>query len=90
MWHATYTQLNQGDSWLLMLGSKTSILTPDPFFGHHFCIKYSNGTCEPILDMYVSRTFQKWQKALKSSFETTVVRAYNNYIKRYTMNVHHL
>jgi hypothetical protein len=28
-----------------------------PSFGHNLCFKHSNGTCEPILDIYVSRAF---------------------------------
>jgi len=42
---------------------KSNWLTPNHFFGHNLCFKYSNGTCEPILDIYVSRNFQ-WYKEL--------------------------
>jgi len=59
--HATCTQVNQGNSWLLMIGSQIDILTPGPSFDHNFCFKYSNGSCEPILDIYVSRSLQ-WYK----------------------------
>ncbi len=34
-----------------------------PFFCHNLCFKYSNGSCEPILDIYVSWAFQ-WNKEL--------------------------
>jgi hypothetical protein len=27
-------------------------------FGHNLCYKYLNGSCEPILDIYISRVFQ--------------------------------
>jgi hypothetical protein len=47
MWHATCTQVHHGDS--------------QPFFDHNLCFKYSNGMCEPISDIYVSRAFQ-WYK----------------------------
>jgi hypothetical protein len=49
MWHNTWTQVNQGDSWLLMVKNQIGTLTPGPFLGHNFCFKYSNGSCEPIL-----------------------------------------
>jgi hypothetical protein len=44
MWHATYTQVNQGDSQLLVVESQITIR-------HNLCFKYSNGSCEPILDI---------------------------------------
>ncbi len=63
MSHATYTQGNQGDSWLLMVRSQIANLTPGPFFGHNLCLKCPNGSWEPILDIYVPRYFQ-WCKKL--------------------------
>ncbi len=48
MWHATYTHLFQGDSILLMSKSQIDTLTLSLSFGHNF---YSNGSCEPILDI---------------------------------------
>jgi hypothetical protein len=57
MWHATYMQINQGDSWLLMVGSQINTLIPNLFFGHMLCFKYSNESHEPILNIYISRTF---------------------------------
>jgi hypothetical protein len=38
-------------------------LTFDPSFGHNLCLKYLNGSCEPILDIYIPRNFQ-WYKEL--------------------------
>jgi len=61
MWHATCTKINQGDFWLSVVGSQIANLIPDPSFSHSLCLKYSNGSCEPILDIYVLRTFQ-WFK----------------------------
>jgi len=55
MWHATYTQGNQGDSWLLIVGSQIDNLIFNLFFGHNLCFKYSNGWCGSILDIYVLR-----------------------------------
>jgi len=57
MSHATYTQGNRGDSWLLVVRSQIGNLTFGPFFGHILCFKYSNGLCEPILNIYVPRSF---------------------------------
>ncbi len=54
MWHATFTQRNQGDSWLLVVKSQ---------IGHNLCFKCSNGSCEPILNIYIPRDFQ-WCKEL--------------------------
>jgi hypothetical protein len=51
MWHITCMQVNQSDSKLLVVESQIGSLTPGPSFGHNLCFKYSNGTCEPILDI---------------------------------------
>jgi hypothetical protein len=64
MSHATYTQGCWGDSWLLMVGSQIANLILNPFFGHNLCLKCSNGSYEPILDIYVSRSFQLYKKLL--------------------------
>jgi hypothetical protein len=58
MWNATYTQGNQGDSWFLVIKSQIGNLTPGPSFGHNLCFRYPNGSCEPILDIYVPKAFQ--------------------------------
>jgi hypothetical protein len=63
MWHAIWTQGNRVDSRLLMVGSQTTNLTPSLSFGHNLCLKCPNGFCEPILDIFVSITFQ-WYKEL--------------------------
>jgi hypothetical protein len=46
-----------------MVGSQIDILTFDLSFRHNLCFKYSNGPCEPILNIYVSRSFQ-WYKGV--------------------------
>jgi len=53
----------QGDSQLLVVGSQIATLTPDSSFGHNLCFRCPNGSCEPILDIYVSIIFQ-WYKEL--------------------------
>jgi hypothetical protein len=62
MCHITYTQGNQGDSQLLMVGNQIGNLTLGHSFSHNLCFKYSNGSCKPILDIQVSRVFQRYKK----------------------------
>jgi hypothetical protein len=61
--HATFTQGNQGDSWLLVLRSQIANLTPNFSFGPNLCFRCPNGLCKPILDIYVLKAFQ-WYKKL--------------------------
>jgi hypothetical protein len=63
MLHATCTQGNWVDSWLLVVGSQTTNLIFGFSFGHNLCFKCPNGSCKPILDIYVSISFQ-WYKEL--------------------------
>ncbi len=63
MSHATYTQGNQGDFRLLVVKSQIANFTISLFFCHNLCVKCSNGSYEPILDIYVPRAFQ-WYKEL--------------------------
>jgi hypothetical protein len=64
--HATCTQGNQGDSQLLVVRSQTANLTPNPSFGHNICFKCPNGSCEPILDIYVSIAIQWYEELFDS------------------------
>jgi hypothetical protein len=64
MWHATFMQGNQGNFWFLVVKSQIGNLTLDPSFGHNLCFKCSNGLCEPILDIYVLKYFQRYKKLL--------------------------
>jgi hypothetical protein len=61
--HATWTQGNRVDSWLSVVRSQIASLTPDLSFGHNLCFRCPNGSCELILDIYTSITFQ-WYKVL--------------------------
>jgi hypothetical protein len=63
MFHATCTQGNWGDSRLLVVKSQIVNLTSGPSFGYNLCVKCPNGSWKPILDIYVSRSFQ-WYKEL--------------------------
>ncbi len=61
MSRATCTQVNRVDSWLLMVGGQITNLTPIPSFGHNLYFRCPNGSYEPILNIYVSISFQ-WYK----------------------------
>jgi hypothetical protein len=63
MWQTTCTQGNWGDSQLSMIRSQIANLTFSLSFGYNLCLNYSNGSCKPILDIYVPRSFQ-WYKEL--------------------------
>ncbi len=45
------------DSRLLVVGSQTASLTPDPSFAHNLGCRCPNGQCEAIFDIYASRPF---------------------------------
>jgi hypothetical protein len=62
MWDATCMQGNRGDSRLLVVGNQIVNLTIDLFFGHNLCLKYPNGSCGPILDIYVPRAFPWYEE----------------------------
>jgi hypothetical protein len=46
-----------------MVGNQIGNLTPGSSFGHNLCFKYPNGSCKPILDIYVPRALQ-WYKEI--------------------------
>jgi hypothetical protein len=50
-------QINQGDYELLLVASQIGYLILNASFGHNLCFKYLNGSCELILDIYVSELF---------------------------------
>jgi hypothetical protein len=62
IWHVTCTQGNQGNFWLLVVKSQTANLTSGPSFGNNLWFKCLNGSCEPILDIYVPRCFQSYNE----------------------------
>ncbi len=64
MLHITFMWENWGDSWLLVVRSQTSNLIPSLSFGHNLCFKCSNGSREPISDIYVPRSFQLYKERL--------------------------
>jgi hypothetical protein len=46
-----------------VVGSQIGNFTSSPSFGYNLCVKCPNGSCKPILDIYVSIDFQ-WYKIL--------------------------
>jgi hypothetical protein len=60
--YATCTQVNWSDFWLLVVRSQIDDLIPNPSFKHNLCFKYPNGSCEPILNIYVSIAFQQYKQ----------------------------
>jgi len=65
MSHALYNQVNWVDSWLFLVGSQTTSLTPNLSFGHNLCFRCPNEQCEPILGIYIPRAFQWYKKRHK-------------------------
>jgi hypothetical protein len=63
MSNATCMQGNRVDSRLILIGSQIANLTPSLFFCHNLCFRCPNGSCKPILDIYISIAFQ-WFKEL--------------------------
>ncbi len=61
MSHSYYRRQEEVDSRLLVVGSRTTNLTPDPSFAHNLGCRCPNGSCEAIWDIYTSRPFQ-WHK----------------------------
>jgi len=57
MFHTTYMQGNRINSRFLVVGNQIGNLIPDLFFGHNLCFRCPNGSCEPILNIYVSILF---------------------------------
>jgi hypothetical protein len=60
--YSTCTNRDWVDSRLLMVGSQTISLTPDPSFCHNLCYRCPNGSCKAISDIYTSRPFQWYKK----------------------------
>ncbi len=60
-----------------MVGSQIANLTPNPSFGHNLCFKCPNGSCEPILYIYIQRDFQ-WYKEFSNQMG---FYPWNHYLK---------
>jgi hypothetical protein len=66
MSHFPFGGREEVDSQLLVVGSQTASLTPGPSFAHNLGDRCSNGQCEAIFDIYVSRPFQWHQEHLNA------------------------
>ncbi len=60
--HTQFGCREEVDSWLLLVGTHTTSLTPGPSFAHNLGYRCSNGPCEAIFDIYASRPFQWHQE----------------------------
>jgi hypothetical protein len=60
--HSTCTHRGRVDSWLLVVGSQTASLIPDPSFDHNLCCSCPNGSCKAIFDICTSKPFQQYKK----------------------------
>jgi hypothetical protein len=60
--HYTCTHRGRVDSQLLVVRSQIASLTPGPSFDHNLCCRCPNDSCEAILDIYTSRTFQRYKE----------------------------
>ncbi len=56
--HSLSARQERVDSRLLVVGSQTASLIPDPSFAHNLGCRCPNDQCEAIFDIYASRTFQ--------------------------------
>jgi hypothetical protein len=83
MSHITCTQGNQGNSWLLVVGNQIVNLVLAPSFVHSLCLKYLNGSCEPILNIYVLRAFQWYMEIFNplGFIDAKFVKNYKNELK---------
>jgi hypothetical protein len=66
MLHCLRRHREEVDSWLLMVGSQTGSLTPGPSFAHNLGCRCPNGQCDPILDIYTSRSFHWYKERTKA------------------------
>jgi hypothetical protein len=63
--HSICTHRDRVDSRLFVVESQTANLTPGFSFDYNLCYKCPNGSCEAILDIYTSSTFQRYKEHLK-------------------------
>jgi hypothetical protein len=62
MSHSSCRHREHVDSWLLVVGSQIANLTLGPSFAHNLGCICPNGSCEAILNIYISRPFQWHQE----------------------------
>jgi hypothetical protein len=76
--HSPSARWERVDSRLLMVGSQTASLTPDPSFAHNLGCRCPNDQCEAISDIYTSRPFQWHQEHPKVRCFTPCYRTLKN------------
>jgi hypothetical protein len=86
--HSTCTHRGQVDSRLLVVGSQTGSLTPDPSFDHNLCCKCPNGSYEAIFDIYTLRTFQRHEEHFKARCFDPCNRALKFQESQWTLSSH--
>ncbi len=77
MSHATCTQGNWGDFWLLVLKNQIGKLILGLSFSHTLWFKCPNGSCKHISNIYVSKVFQSY----KEFFNPMGFNPYNRSLK---------
>jgi hypothetical protein len=60
-WHRIWV-----DFQLLVVGNQIGNLTPGPSFAHNFGCRCPKWSCKAILDIYTSRTFQRYKEHLNA------------------------
>jgi hypothetical protein len=69
MLHVVCSQVFRVNSRLLVVGSQNwqtpGSSTPGPSFGHNLCFRCPNEQCEPISDIYASRSFHLYKERHK-------------------------
>jgi hypothetical protein len=71
-----------------VVGCKTASLTPDPSFAHNLGCRCPNDSCEAILDIYTSRTFQRYKEHINARCFDPCNRLLNFRESRRTPNSH--
>jgi hypothetical protein len=88
MSHSQFGGREEVDSRLLVVGSQTASLTPDPSFAHNLGDICPNGQCEAIFDIYASISFQWHQELLNARFFGLCCQALNIRESRRTPTPH--
>jgi hypothetical protein len=75
--HSFSARRERVDSRLLVVGSQTANLTPGPSFAHNLGCRCPNDQYKVILDIYISRPFQRHQEHPKARCFAPCCRALN-------------
>jgi len=75
--HSLCTHQGRVDSWLLMVESQTTSLTPGPSFCHNLCCRCPNGSCKTIFDIYTSINFNDMKKSSMQGVLTPAIELWS-------------